>query len=122
MIDTTKEYILLAAVKRLVPREGAPYHEGENDILKIELGYRHHDIYERFKGELGLGPNDQGFYTSRGRFVDRKEGMKIAMECGQVSKENGHMSFLSDIEVNTIGEKPKIDSNDIRPLFSEDLY
>lgn len=45
-----KEYILCAAVKRLKRREscGNPYYEGTNDILDIELGYRHHDIYQRF--------------------------------------------------------------------------
>ena len=29
----------------------------------------------------------QGFITSYGRFVDRKEAMKIALECGQVKEE-----------------------------------
>lgn len=29
----------------------------------------------------------QGFITSYGRFVDRKEAMKIALDCGQVKKE-----------------------------------
>ena len=52
-----------------------------------------------------MKPNDQGFYTSRGRFVTRKEGMKIAYECGQVDKER---AFREEGQFNK--------------LFSEDLY
>jgi hypothetical protein len=94
MIDNSKEYILCAAIKRKEPREGAPYWEGTNDIMNIELGYRHHDIFHRFNNrdihqnyedcEVSILMEDQGFYTSKGRFVDRYEGMKIAHECGQV--------------------------------------
>lgn len=99
-----KEYILCAAVKRLKRREssGNPYHEGTNDILDIELGYRHHDIYQRFPNELGVSSKAQGFYTSKGRFVDRREAYKIALEAGQLSEDR--------IELN------------IQWLASEDLY
>jgi hypothetical protein len=45
----------------------------DDDILDIEIGYRHHDIYCRFPGELSNKMSDQGFYTSFGRFVSRKE-------------------------------------------------
>lgn len=85
-----KEYILCAAVKRLKRREscGNPYYEGTNDILDIELGYRHHDIYQRFIDEMDITPNAQGFYTSKGRFVSREEGYKIALEAGQINEEN----------------------------------
>ncbi len=109
MIDNTKEYILCAAVRRKerkeCPRGGKPYKDGINDILDIELGFRHHDIYQRFFKELSTKPVDQGFYTSHGRYVNRKEGMKIAYECGQVSKER---AFRKD---GNFGD-----------LFSEDLY
>lgn len=109
MIDNKKEYILCAAIKRketkVCPRGGKPYHEGINDILDIEIGFRHHDIYQRFFQELSIKPKDQGFYTSYGRFVTREEGMKIAYECGQVDKER---AFREDGRFNE--------------LFSEDLY
>lgn len=109
MIDNKKEYILCAAIKRketkVCSRGGNPYREGMNDILEIEIGFRHHDIYQRFYNELSTKPNDQGFYTSQGRFVTRKEGMKIAYECGQVDKEKAIR------EDGTFNE-----------LFSEDLY
>ena len=63
MMDNTKEYILCAAIRRKEPRasSGVPYHK--SDILDVELGYRHHDIYQRFEGELSLEMKDQGFYT-----------------------------------------------------------
>lgn len=98
-----KEYILCAAVKRKELRKcDNPYHEGTNDILNIELGYRHHDIFHRFSDELNKSPEAQGFYTSKGRFVNRKEGYKIALDAGQLSKDR-----ISD---------------NINILYSEDLY
>ena len=49
MIDNSKEYILCAAIRRKFPNECTPYHAGTNDICNIEIGYRHHDIYQRLK-------------------------------------------------------------------------
>lgn len=109
MIDNGREYIICAALKRLKRRETVgnanPYHEGTNDILDIEIGYRHHDIFQRFKGEVSASPYDQGFYTSKGRFVGREEGMVIACNAGQVPKE-----------------KERREDGSIRYLYSEDLY
>lgn len=96
---TDKEYILCAAIKRKIPRDCKPYHEGTNDICNIEIGYRHHDIIQRFgKDELDL--TKQGFYTSKGRFVGRTWAWFIAIEAGQV----------------------RYTSNSNSLLFSEDLY
>ena len=92
--------ILCAAIKRLNPRSSkCNYHQ--NDIHLIELGYRHHDILIRFRGEVSQDPNDQGFYTSKGRFVNRIEAYEIASKAGQIK----HLPAL---------EKFK--------LYSEDLY
>lgn len=101
-MDITKEYILCAAIKRKEPRkvDRSPYYEGQNDILDIELGYRHHDIMIRFNDELDKNPNAQGFYTSKGRFVSREEAYKIASEQGQIVELTGGKGWL----------------------FSEDLY
>ena len=85
MIDNAKEYILCAAIKRKEPRDCTPYWPNTNDICNIELGYRHHDIYQRFGGVMS--ECEQGFYTSKGRYVDRYEAMKIAYEAGQVTEE-----------------------------------
>lgn len=98
MIDTSKEYILCAAVVRKTPKPETAYHYDENDIHKIEIGYRHHDIMQRFGVELEHPK--QGFYTSRGRYVDRQTAAKIAIESGQIEK-------LQYSEID---------------LYSEDLY
>ena len=108
MIDNSKEYILCAALKRKVPRNTDSYHQ--NDLDQIEIGYRHHDIRNRFGDEVSCSPKDQGFYTSKGRFVGRKEAMEIAFNCGQV-----HICtalYGDDHDGNPI----------FKDLFSEDLY
>lgn len=97
------EWILCAATKRNEMRKisSKPYHDGTNDILKVELGYRHHDIYHRFNDvddkEIDIHMYAQGFFTSKGRWVDRAEAAKIAYTAGQI-------------------DEPK------DKLFSEDLY
>lgn len=70
-----------------------------DDIYNVEIGRRHNDILVRFEGQLEV--NRSGFYTSYGRFVDRKEAYQVALEAGQVKK----------------GETTHTDS-----LFSEDLW
>ena len=136
MIDNSKEYILCAAIKRKQPREGSPYREGTNDIMNIEIGYRHHDIFHRFNNrgihknyencEVSNRMEDQGFYTSKGRFVDRYEGMKIAYEAGQVSEETAFSKKWHNIKLNlTDKELTDLDIADTEKynkLFSEDLY
>ena len=130
MIDNSKEYILCAAIRRKQPREGSPYWDGTNDIMNIEIGYRHHDIFHRFnnKGdyEVSILMEDQGFYTSKGRFVGRCEAMKIAYEAGQVSEEVAFSKKWHDIKLNIADEDSVewdiADTEKYNKLFSEDLY
>lgn len=97
------EWILCAATKRKEMRkvETNPYHPGTNDILNVELGYRHHDIFRRFNDgedeEIDTGMYAQGFFTSKGRWVSRKEAAEIAYAAGQIKEK-------------------------VRNLTSEDLY
>ena len=88
------EKILCSAIKRLVPREKCNYHC--NDIHLIEIGYRHGDIFIRFKGEVSTEQEDQGFYTSYGRFVDRYEACKIAKESGQIEVDDEKTVLYSE--------------------------
>lgn len=83
-MDNKKEYILCAALKRKAPKLIAL----PNDLPKIEIGLRHFDIRDRFYGEVSMKMEDQGFLTSKGRFVSRKEAEIIARECGQIT---GHL-------------------------------
>ena len=105
-----KEKILCAAVW---------YNDGGNGYIhqpfNIKSGYvvcgrRHHNcitIHSMLKG-LAKKPNDflitQGFLTNNDRFVDRKEGWKIALEAGQI--------------INL----EKITDREDQLLFSENLY
>lgn len=54
---------------------------------------RHHDLIFllALEGHPPIGPDAQGFATTRGRFVDRKEGLAIAQANGQVIRK--HPSF-----------------------------
>ena len=121
-MDNKQEYILCAAIKRNERKNCEPYYDGTNDICDIEIGYRHHDILQRFQGEVSKKTKDQGFYTSKGRFVDRNEGMFIAWKAEQVSAKKafgGNFNSIEDIIENS--------SDDflfyyIYPLYSEDLY
>lgn len=106
MIDNSKEYILCSAIKRVKENFANPYRDGCNDICKVELGYRHHDIIQRCPLEI-LDVNEQGFFTSKGRFVNRSESMKIAYDAGQVDA------------VTAFGDNKE---GMYKPLFSEDLY
>ena len=66
----------------------------------IYCGLRHHNILWQGK-HVSRNPHHQGFLTSRGRFVNRKEGLLIALDNNQI-----------------------IDKSEIRGdnLYSEDLY
>lgn len=108
-MDNKKEYILCAAIQRKSPRDCIEILYN-NDINNIEIGFRHCDILARFKDELSKSPYAQGFYTSKGRFVNRSEAMEIAFKCGQISKDKAISGYTYDsIPV-------------YRDLFSEDLY
>ena len=109
MID--KEYILCAAIRRLVPRDCQPYYN--NDICDIEIGYRHHDILQRFRGEVSTKQEDQGFYTSKGRYVNRVEAMEIAYKAGQVTDDD----YQTHIFDNGVVKELKTNK-----LYSEQLY
>lgn len=73
---------------------------------------RHHTILRSMEG-LGIPASharnaEQGFVTSTGRFVDRREGMHIARAAGQlIPRAGGYMAG----EISTGDE-----------LFSEDVW
>ena len=78
----------------------------------VLCGHRHAHIIHQLVALTGkraveteVGKYTQGFLTNTNRFVDRKEGWKIALEAGQIINLE---KFISDKED--------------QPLFSEDLY
>ena len=88
-----KERIICAAIHNPDDRDMA------NNPL-VYCGLRHANVLWQSK-LVSRDPDHQGFLTSKGRFVDRKEALKIALENDQV-----------------------IDRTQIRGenLYSEDLY
>ena len=92
-----KEFIICAGIK--IEETG-----------KVYNGHRHNHCFEALNGELSWTMNrqeisklrkTQGFVTSKGRFVGRKEALIIALENNQI-----------------------LDKKEIRgdELYSEDLY
>lgn len=73
---------------------------------QIIRGHRHIDCLNTIKrrGLKHAGPDSQGFVTSRNRFVDREEGLKIQLAAG----------------IPCVNENRK--RYHCRELFSEDVY
>jgi hypothetical protein len=70
----------------------------DGKVVMVERPGRHGDCINFLSG-LGQDHRDQGFVTSRGRFVDRLEAGRIAMASGQGSPRairNGHL-FSEDL-------------------------
>lgn len=55
-----------------------------DDIYQCRIGRHHAEILHIFGKEVDH--ETDGFYTSYGRWVDRKEAAKIAIESGQIQK------------------------------------
>ena len=95
MFDNSKEYIICSAIRRIEPhpRAGMVY----NDTGSVICGHRHGDILIFNSGIVSKKFEDQGFLTSEGRFVGRKEAAHIAAECGQIDPNNmryGNKDYL----------------------------
>lgn len=70
-----------------VKRNSYTYKNGTkemDDIYNCRIGRHHAEILQMFGKEINT--HSDGFYTSHGRFVDRKEAAKIALECRQIDK------------------------------------
>lgn len=52
-------------------------------IAHMPAPYRHHDIISKLPFGYTLG-GEQGFLTSAGRFVDRREAKRIAQAANQI--------------------------------------
>lgn len=102
------ECIVCSACQVFVDARDGTNEDG-SEIIHEVYGLRHYDPFMRKQiKELEKQYNyalldwEQGFLTNKGRFVDRKEAMKIAKAQNQVIRLSGSQN--SDI------------------LFSEDLY
>lgn len=98
-----KEYIIAAANH---------YSNGDGNVLPFHscygikegfviAGFRHPLVIQSAKAwkEKGYKCVEEGFITSYGRFVDRKEAYKIAKNIGQINYEklSGDILFSEDV-------------------------
>lgn len=77
---------------------------------QILTGKRHHNIFQKAKADgidrLDAIRGEQGFVDENGKFYNREDAAKHAIECGQVKE----------------GEAVAIHIFDGKTLYSEDLY
>lgn len=161
MIDTSKEWVLCAAIWYKDGTEAPRGMIAQNISSGVVIGqWRHGNCInvratnplwnskklaerldretcqipmteERPGGECEGFEEVDGFLTSKGRFVDRWQGMKIAYEAGQVAKERAfkplqwlHDEAISDDEL--MSSEPQRRSGKMcgqyNMMYSEDLY
>lgn len=130
-----QEYVVCAAIwyKELAAeaqdhlriRGMQPYNVDQGIVI---CGWRHGNCIAVTKGttgfrtvtkaEDGVGNHVAGFLTSKNRFLDRHEAMKLAFEAGQVEESK---VYYKHSEPACLGLEIK-NPNKYNPLFSEDLY
>lgn len=60
---------------------------------------RHGDVFALDKATHQCAPEDQGFLTSTGRFVERDEALTIAAAAGQIIVKTGPADILFSEDV-----------------------
>ena len=111
-IDTTKEYIICAAIwyRKDVGGEESPRgFVAQNISTGVIVGqWRHPNImhaYHQLTGGRTIG-EVQGFLTSKGNFVDRVQAMELAYYAGQVSKEKAFRKNWNGKYKTALGAEP----------------
>lgn len=102
--DAMPETIVAAAIRTRFECPGTPNSE---QIVSAPPPARHHTLihplnhHAKGGGYKRVQPEDQGFLTSTGRFVDRKEAMTIAVSSGQPMinhpSRNNHTLYSEDL-------------------------
>ena len=96
------ERIIAAAylVKPEFVIEGSIYKTGSketDDIYRCRIGRHHAEIIHLWGRQIDL--DTDGFYTSYGRYVDRKEAARIALACKQVKRLHYWSDMLDSSDV-----------------------
>lgn len=97
-----KEYILCSAIHF---DDGIEYVHQPNNIQTgyVICGMRHHNCFMTLSITTNesqthlIYEKEQGFLTNLNRFVDRKEGMLIAVNSGQVVKSEKLSLYSEDL-------------------------
>ena len=105
------ERIIAAAylVKSDFIKEGSVYKTGTkeiDDIYRCRIGRHHAEILHLWSNQVDH--HSDGFYTSYGRFVDRKEAAQIALSCGQITKLHYWNDMLDSSDIFDFDENDNI--------------
>lgn len=68
-------------------------------VISLPPPARHHTLLRHFselRPDLNPGPRGQGFLTSTGRYVGRREGAEIAIAAGQIDKLDAPPNLFSE--------------------------
>lgn len=73
----------------------------EGIVYSVPRPGRHHDVFKVMPRQQALSSHidDQGFVTSTGRFVDRKEAAEIARAANQLIREPTPSYMLTSEDV-----------------------
>lgn len=96
--------IICAAIKLIAKAE---YLNGNKEL--VVCGHRHcncFDVISNLDGCWRSGLKIQGFINHKGEFLDRKEALAHAQECGQLNETTRYYQ----------------EDHNINELYSEDLY
>ena len=96
------ERIIAAAylVKPEFIMKGTIYQTGKkvsDDIFRCRIGRHHAEILHLWGKQVDL--DTDGFYTSYGRYVDRKEAARIALACRQITKLHYWKDMLDSSDI-----------------------
>lgn len=105
------EKIIAAAylVKPEFAKQGIIYKTGKkepDDIYRCRIGRHHAEIIHLWHEQIDH--NTDGFYTSYGRYVDRKEAAKIALACGQIKRLHYWNDKLDSSDVFDFDDNDKL--------------
>ena len=105
------ERVIAAAylVKPKFVKEGGVYQSKTkkiDDIYRCRIGRHHAEILHIWGKQIDH--HTDGFYTSYGRYVDRKEAAKIALECGQITRLHYWRDKLDSSDIFDFDEKDKL--------------
>ena len=105
------ERIIAAAylVKPEFIMKGTTYQTGKkvsDDIFRCRIGRHHAEILHLWSKQVDH--HTDGFYTSYGRYVDRKEAARIALACGQITKLHYWKDELDSSDVFDYDENDNI--------------
>ena len=104
---------IIAAAYKVKPefecKKNTVYQTGKrepDDIFKCRIGRHHAEILHLWGKQVDQ--NTDGFYTSYGRWVDRKEAAKIALACGQITRLHYWHDKLDSSDVFDFDEKDEL--------------